>query len=104
MRIITLTEPERTTLEEGCKNHTKFHVRTRFQAMLWSDEGYKVKAIAALCKVRARTIYTWMNRWEEIGFLGLYIARGRGLKPTLKITDSKVVEEVKKKHKCSAEV
>lgn len=97
MRYVKLSQTERTTLEEGYKNHTKSHVRQRCQALLLSDEGWKVPEIARLHHVRTRTIYTWMNRWQEKGIVGLMILPGRGLKPKLSVEDEQMVAVVKKK-------
>jgi len=97
MRYSKLTMDERETLEEGYKNHLKSHVRQRFKAILLSDDGWQVKDIAEIFKVRTRTIYTWMDRWESFGIAGLMILSGRGMKPSLPIEDEIIVETVKKK-------
>ena len=92
------------TLEEGYKNHVKSHVRQRCQALLLSDEGWQVKQIAKLYHTRSRTIYTWMNRWQDMGLAGVMILPGRGVKPKLSIQDQLVVEKVKKKRSDTPEV
>ena len=97
MRYIQLTQSERITLEEGYKNHAKFHVRQRCQALLLSDEDWQVKQIAKLNHVRTRTIYTWMDRWQEMGLIGVMILPGRGVKPKLSVQNQAMVEKVKKK-------
>ena len=97
MRYIKLTKCERETLEECYKGHAKFHVRQRCQALLLSSEGWSVKQIAQLHHVRSRTIYTWMNRWQAMGLIGVMILPGRGVKPKLSGQDQGVVEVVKKK-------
>lgn len=97
MRQVILTESELITLETGFTNHPKAHARKRFHALLLSHRGWKVKQIAQLYNVRTRTVYTWMNRWETMGLVGLLLKAGRGLKPTLSVLDETVVQEVKKK-------
>ena len=97
MRYIKLNSLERETLENGHKNHKKAHVRQRFQALLLSGEGWKIKAIARLCHVRTRTIYTWMDRWEDMGIVGLMVLPGQGKKTNLSIKDKDLVETIKKK-------
>lgn len=97
MRYIQLNSIERATLKAGHKNHKKDHVRQRFQALLLSDEGWEVKAISRLCHVRTRTIYTWMDRWGDMGIVGLMVLPGQGKKPKLSIKDKDLVETVKKK-------
>jgi len=68
-----------------------------FLLTLLSDEGWQVKEIAELLKTRTRTIYSWMNRWQTMGLVGLTILPGRGLKARLSIQDKTMVEIVKKK-------
>ncbi len=97
MRYLKLTDLERETLKEAYKNHPKFHVRQRSHSLLLSDEEMKIKDIANLFKVRTRTIYTWMNRWERMGIVGIMLTPGRGMKPKLSIANKAVVETVKKK-------
>ena len=97
MRYIQLTASERETLENGYEHHPKPHFRKRCQALLLSDEGWQVKEIAKLHHVRSRTIYTWMDRWEDMGIAGVMILPGRGIKPRLSVKDKDLVETVKKK-------
>lgn len=97
MRYIKLTKSERVTLEWCFKNHPKSHVRIRCQSLLLSDEGWRVKQIAMIHHTRSRTIYTWFDRWDDLGIVGLMILQGRGIKPKLKITDASLVEAIKKK-------
>ena len=68
---------------------------TCFYEVLLSDAGYKVKEIAKLHKVRTRTIYIWINKWESIGIVGLMIWKGRGVKGKLDHLDSEQIEQVK---------
>ncbi len=97
MRKIKLELSEQETLEEGFKNHNKAHVRKRFHTLLLSNRGWSVKDLSILYNVRTRTIYSWFNKWEKEGLVGLFIRPGRGLKATLNILDEEVVKEVKKK-------
>lgn len=97
MRKITLTPEERETLSQAWLHHPKSHVRHRCKSLLLSDSGHAVKKIASMFEVRTRTIYTWMDRWQDIGYTGLTILPGRGLKSALSLTDKKVVDIVKKK-------
>lgn len=97
VRVVKLTDPERITLQNGYQNHPKHHFRQRCHALLLSDTGWSCKEIADLFNIRTRTIYTWMDRWESMGLVGLMIQSGRGLKPLLNILDSDLVNQVKKK-------
>lgn len=99
MRFIKSTNLEEQTLKEGYKNHPKFHVRQRFHALLLSDEGMPIPQIKQLIKTRSRTIYTWMNKWEEKGLVGLMIVPGRGVKSKLSVQNIALVELIKKSKK-----
>lgn len=96
MRQVDLTKSERETLQNGYKYHTKAHFRQRCHALLLSDEGWQIKQIAKLYHTRSRSIYTWMDRWRDMGIVGLMILPGRGLKAKLSLEDKDLVELVKK--------
>ena len=99
MRYIKLTKLEEQTLEEGYKNHSKFHVRQRFHALLLSHEGMPISQIKQIIKTRSRTIYTWMDKWEAKGLVGLMIVPGRGVKSKLSVQNIDLVERIKKNKK-----
>ena len=97
MRKIILTKSQRITLEHCYKYHSKAHVRQRSHALLLSYRGWKVKQIAKLYEVRTRTIYTWFDRWEDMGLVGLMILSGRGVKAKLNKEDETIITLIKKK-------
>lgn len=97
MRYITLTEEERATLEQCYRHHNKHHIRQRCHSLLLSNGGMQAKEIAALFSVRTRTIYFWLDRWEQMGLSGLWIQPGRGLKARLKVEEAGLVSLIKKK-------
>ena len=97
MRNIKLTKLEEETLREGYKNHRKAHFRLRCHALLLSNEGMSVQFIMKIAKVRSRTIYKWMNRWEKMGIVGLFILQGRGVKSKLSEKNEGLINIVKKK-------
>lgn len=97
MRYITLTKLEQETLQEGFKNHCSKDFRIGCQAMFLSSQGWQVKQLAIIYQVRSRTIYTWMDRWEQEGICGLMIRNGRGRKALLSLDDHSLVDCIKKK-------
>ncbi|NET80416.1 helix-turn-helix domain-containing protein [Okeania sp. SIO1F9] len=97
MRKIQLTDTEKKTLEEGYKNHPKAHFRLRCHTLLLSSEGMTVQELMKITKTRSRTIYTWMDRWEKMGVIGLTILQGRGIKSKLSAKDEGLITLVKKK-------
>ena len=96
-RKFQLTDSERITLENGHKNHPKSHFRQRCHALLLCNAGWKIKDVAKLYNIRTRSIYAWMNRWRDIGVIGLTIIPGRGLKAKLSQLEEETVTLVKKK-------
>lgn len=65
----------------------KFHPlkqnRQRAHCLLLLSEGYFACAVAAILLRSLKTIYNWMNRWQQDGLMGLYDQVGRGRKPLL---------------------
>lgn len=92
-RVKTLLPSELVTLQEAQKNAPKAHFRMRCQAIELSDRGKSVTYIADLFQTRPDTVYTWINRWESMGIVGLMILPGRGLKATLNTLSTSVLEE-----------
>ena len=96
MRFIQLTNLEEQTFECGYKNHPKFHVRQRFHALLLSHSGMPIPQIQKIIKTRSRTIYTWMDKWETKGLVGLMILPGRGVKSKLDFQNKDQIDVIKK--------
>ena len=97
--ISTLPEEEKQTLEAGKQQGKEAYFRDRCQCILLSSTGFEVKALARIYKTRTRTIYAWLHRYEQQGFLGLKIRAGRGLKAPLKDVTSAQVAEIKEQVK-----
>ena len=85
--VLLLPEEEKQTLQEGHRNGKKKWFRDRCQSILLSSEGFEVKELSRIYKVRTRTIYTWIHCYESAGILGLKIVSGRGLKAQLNTID-----------------
>lgn len=97
MRYIKdITKPEKTTLEEGNKNSTKFHFRRRCDAILLSNRGKSVPYICDHFDVPSKTVYRWFTRWQSGGISGLLLQKGRGLKAILdSIVDESLAQELR---------
>ncbi len=95
-RKFYLTDSERMTLEDGSKHHPKFHFRQRCQTLLLCSDGELIEDVADLFSIRTRTIYTWMDRWRDMGISGLGILKGRGLKSKLSALSENQVTSLKK--------
>jgi transposase len=96
-RYVHLSDLEKETLEECYKNHEKSHVRIRSQSLLLSNVGWKKHEIAELHQKLPDTIRDWLNNWECKGISGVMIAKGRGRKSILSLTNPEEVALVKKK-------
>lgn len=97
--ILNLPEEEKKTLEAGKQNGKKSYFRERCHCILLSSAGFEVKELALIYKTRTRTIYDWLHRYEQQGFLGLKIKAGRGLKAPLKDLTPEQVDDIKEQIK-----
>jgi transposase len=83
LKAAPLSLDEKTTLDQGFRNHPKFHMRRKFHIALLYTEGRSPKDIAELYKVKKRSVYEWIHAFEKEGFLSFYIKNGRGRKATM---------------------
>jgi transposase len=93
-KYIKLTSEEILTLEQGVKNHSKSHFRTRCESLLLSNRGYDIKSIATLFQTRINTIGTWFSNWEAKGIVGLQIVAGRGRKTDLSTASDGLIQDI----------
>ena len=100
-RHVLLSAVELQTLEEGHRNGKRPHFRVRCHSLILSHKGMKVSEIASLYEKHEETVRSWMDKWESKGIVGLFIAKGQGRKPILRVADEGVVELVKKKSRNS---
>lgn len=99
MRFIKdLCFPQIKLLQRIHKESKKHYVRKRAHCILLSHQGFKVADLARIFGVTQRTIYTWLDLWEEHGFVGLYDRKGRGRKPKLNDDQQRQVKEWAKEH------
>jgi transposase len=83
MRFIRdLTFDTAKLLHRIYKQSRHYQVRQRAHCILLSYEGVTISELMDFFQVSRRTIYNWMNDWEDKRLLGLYNQTGRGRKPT----------------------
>ncbi|MFO5494388.1 MAG: IS630 family transposase [Cuspidothrix sp.] len=83
MRFIRdLTFDTAKLLHRIYKQSRHYQVRQRAHCILLSYEGVTISELIDFFQVSRRTIYNWMNDWEDKRLLGLYNQTGRGRKPT----------------------
>jgi transposase len=87
MRHQIISPEEEQTLREAIKNHENSFFRNRCQSILMSHQKNQVQVIAKTFNVRTRTIYTWFDRYEKHGFLGIMTNKGQGRKSILNVCD-----------------
>lgn len=95
MRFVKLSEAELITLQEGHKNGSQFQFRNRCQCLLFSHQGRTVSELAQFFEINPITIYSWFDRWEKSGLIGLMNQPGRGRKPLLSLQNPTHIESVK---------
>lgn len=93
MRYVKLQDTEMETLEEAVRHHPNRFFRNRSQCLLSSHRGVPVKHLARTYNVRTLTIYSWFDRWETAGIVGLRNLPGQGRKPTLDVEDQDSVKK-----------
>jgi transposase len=63
------------------KQSSHYQVKQRAHCILLSYDGATIAELMEIFQVSRRTVYNWMNDWEEYRLLGLYNRPGRGRKP-----------------------
>jgi transposase len=65
MTLPILSPRERSELEYLASHEPLAKPRCRAQALLWLDEGATVEQIADLLRVSRRTVYYWVERFQD---------------------------------------
>jgi len=58
------------------------YVRQRAHCLILHRQGMDIEQLILIFSVSQKTIYNWLNNWDERGLLGLYNRRGQGRKGT----------------------
>ncbi|RAK00527.1 winged helix-turn helix protein [Larkinella arboricola] len=70
-------------------------LQKRCQCILYSYYGLSARELMDLFNVDRRSIYNWMDRWEEGRIQALKDKPGRGVKPKLSLECKEQVERIK---------
>ena len=81
--IEPLPELQKQTLIEMYRHHPKTRMRERAHMVLLSSQGRDMKEICSIVYRSENTVATWLNAYEDKGFLGLYDEPIPGRPPTL---------------------
>lgn len=95
MRFVKLSKAELITLQEGHKRGSSYQFRNRCQCLVLSSQGRTVSELSKFFDVTSITVYSWFDRWETAGLIGLMDRPGRGRKPILSLQNPAHVESVK---------
>ncbi len=92
-RKIPLTENQRKELEKGYKEDKSARFRQRCHIILLKSQDRTAKDIASIVNLNTKTIYHWLNKYEEQGITGLRTQQGQGRKPILKESEAEIIKE-----------
>jgi transposase len=82
-RFVQELSPETLRLLQRIyQRSTRHQVRQRAHCVLLSFDGYPVTELMVIFAVTRKTIYTWLDAWEQDRLVGLYDRPGRGRKRT----------------------
>jgi transposase len=65
MTLLVLSPRQRSELEHLASHESEAKVRCRALALLWLDEGETVDQVADSLRVGRRTVYYWVDRFQE---------------------------------------
>ncbi len=65
--------------------------RRRSHALILSDGGMGIREIASSLDVSERSVYLWLNAWDERGLKSLLRKKGDGRRPLLKVDEHKAI-------------
>ncbi|GAB3264782.1 hypothetical protein GCM10027347_32090 [Larkinella harenae] len=94
--VKNLTVQQVELLRQTIRESQSSVLKKRCQCVLYSYYGLTVSELMEMFAVDRRSIYNWMNRWQEDGVQGLQDKPGRGLKPKLNPENKQHVEKVMK--------
>lgn len=98
-RFITKLKPkDKKLLNDLVKNSSTLSIRSRAQAILLSAQGKNVAELAGIFNKTTRTIYSWLDRWENNGIDGLEDKERSGAPSQLTDSEKKIVVRILKKH------
>ncbi len=82
-RFIQELSPETIhLLQRIYQRSTRHQVRQRAHCILLSFDGYPVTELMVIFAVTRKTIYRWLEAWDQARLVGLYDRPGRGRKMT----------------------
>ena len=74
--------------------HPNKQARLHAHGLLLLDQGYSFEEVAQILLRCQKSVYNWVNRWQNKGLVGLYDQVGRGRKPILDLKACLKVEAI----------
>lgn len=96
--IANLKLKDKKLLNNLVKNSTSLSTRDRAKAILLSAQRKNVKELAGIFNKTTRTIYSWIDRWENNGINGLEDKDRSGAPSQLTDSEKEIVVKILKKH------
>lgn len=88
--IDALSKHDKSELKLIMKESDIPRVRMRSHAVILSSNGYSIEEISKIYEIDRDTVSSWLKRWEERSFNGLYDEKKTGRPP-------EVYQDIKKK-------
>jgi transposase len=93
IKILTLSESERTELRFGFRTGESHCFRMRCRAVLLKSEGLSSVRVGEETEMSARSVNGWVKRFETEGIKGLHTRPGQGRKPIMDCSDEDAVRK-----------
>lgn len=84
--LIRVIYPESLHLLQRIYRHSRHHeTRRRAHCLILKHQGLSTTELMTVLQVSRKTIYQWLDAWDNRGFPGLYRRPGQGRKPTFSV-------------------
>ena len=79
---LSISRETQSLLQRMYRESRHHQVRQRAHCLLLYSQGLEVSQLLQVFPVQQKTLYNWLNAWQQRGCAGLYNRPGRGSKPT----------------------
>jgi hypothetical protein len=93
IKILILTESERSDLTLGFRTGESHCFRMRCRALLLKSEGLSSVQVGHQTEMTAQSVNSWVKRFETEGIKGLHTRPGQGRKPIMDCSDEEAVRK-----------
>jgi transposase len=93
IKILILTDSERSALSVGFRQGESHVFRMRCRAILLKSEGLSSVCVGEQTEMTAQSVNGWVKRFESEGIKGLHTRPGQGRKPIMDCSDENAVRK-----------